>query len=471
MHVTKVHIALKRNKRDIFGMPILSFLFKNKYMLFFYRLFTLFLLIYSTLYGFINPTKGNLFTNAVFWSIFWPFFMTVSLPTLGSVFCMVCPHGFLGKYITKLGLKLRPPKWLANPYIGLVGSNILVYWFVLYTFPGFFRNPFNTAIFFLSFTFLSVLFFFVFRGMAYCKYICPIGSVNTAFSRTSFTWLSTYEEECKSCKKPECALACPYELNPSKFDKKNSMTYCTLCMECAKACDAVRFEVRGWGSSLYKEISNPKSIEIAVYILLLGVITFTMRFHHGLSRSGLANYMPWVVVGKHLQSALGIPSWVDITGLVALLMAVSLVLLLFYVSFRLVAKITEKSFKECTLVLGYAFAPLMIVGGLSHTLEFFFTEYYHNIVNGFSQAFGLGIHGVTLAKRGDIWLNLFKIFPFVAGFWSLNILWKRVVMFTKDKRKLVFILSASLPLVYLLLSLLTIIVMVLFPVHHAHKIH
>jgi len=43
------------------------------------------------------------------------------------------------------------------------------------------------------------------------------------------------------------------------------------------------------------------------------------------------------------------------------------------------------------LTLGYAFAPLMIVGGLSQVLEFFFIEYYHNIVNSFSQAFGLGV--------------------------------------------------------------------------------
>ncbi|MFN3976760.1 MAG: 4Fe-4S binding protein [Aquificaceae bacterium] len=131
----------QRASSDIFGMPILSFLFKNKYMLAFYRLLTLFLLIYAIAYGFINPTKENIFTNAVFWSIFWPFFMVISLPTLGNVFCMVCPHGFLGKHITKIGLKRRPPKWLANPYIGLIGSNILAYWFVIYTFPGFLRSP------------------------------------------------------------------------------------------------------------------------------------------------------------------------------------------------------------------------------------------------------------------------------------------------------------------------------------------
>jgi polyferredoxin len=118
---------------------------------------------------------------------------------------------------------------------------------VIYTFPSLLRSPLITAIFFLFFTILSMLFFFLFRGMAYCKYICPIGSVNTAFARTSPVWLSTYEEECKSCKKPDCALACPYELNPSKFEERKSMMNCTMCMECAHACDAVKLEFRKFG--------------------------------------------------------------------------------------------------------------------------------------------------------------------------------------------------------------------------------
>jgi hypothetical protein len=107
-----------------------------------------------------------------------------------------------------------------------------------------------------------------------------------------------YEEECKSCKKPDCALACPYELNPSKFEERKSMMYCTMCMECAHACDAVKLEFRKFGYSLYERIKNPKMIEVMVYILLVAVITFTMRFHHGLSRTALSEYMPWVIVGN-----------------------------------------------------------------------------------------------------------------------------------------------------------------------------
>lgn len=461
MHEVSVH----REKGDLFGISPLSFLFKNRYMLLLYRLSTLFLLLYAIIYGFINPTEENIFTRAVFWSIFWPFFMVITLPTLGNVFCMVCPHGFLGKHITKVGLKLRAPRWLKNPYIGLLVFNILAYWFVLYTFPGALRTPLATASFFLFFTLLSLLFFFLFRGMAYCKYVCPIGSVNTAFSRTSFTWLSTYGDICKDCKKPACALNCPYELNPSKFEERNSMTNCTLCMECARSCDAVKFEFRPWGTSLLKPIKNPKFWEVWVYILMVAVITFTMRLHHGLSRSAVGEYMPWVVIGKYLKESLNLPVWIDPSGLLALLTSLSFVLLITYISFWLVSSLTGRSFSEVFLTLGYAFAPLMIVGGLSHVLEFFFIEYYHNTVNGFSQAFGLELHVSPLAKRGEIWLKTFQIFPLIAGLWSLYILWRRAGFIASGRRTLVFLIASLLPISYIILWSVSNVLSLFFGMH------
>ena len=45
--------------------------------------------------------------------------MVTTLSTFGRVFCWVCPHGFIGKYITKFGLKKQLPKVLANPFIGV----------------------------------------------------------------------------------------------------------------------------------------------------------------------------------------------------------------------------------------------------------------------------------------------------------------------------------------------------------------
>ncbi|WP_231476960.1 hypothetical protein [Thermocrinis jamiesonii] len=132
------------------------------------------------------------------------------------------------------------------------------------------------------------------------------------------------------------------------------------------------------------------------------------------------------------------------------------------------SKITGRTFKEILLTLGYAFAPLMIVGGLSHVLEFFFIEYYHNIVNGFSQAFRLGVSVEPLAKRGEQWLLIFRVFPFIAGFWSLHILWKRVSILNTPKRGYVFALVSMLPIIYLALSLFTLLAMILFPPSHHH---
>lgn len=130
MKSERLHYIPVRDRNDVFGCPILGFLFKSRYALFFYRFFTLFLLMYAIVYGFLNPTEENIFTEAVFWGIFWPFFTVITLPTLGNVFCVVCPHGFLGKYISRVGLNLRPPKWLKKPLHRLSGCqhiSLLVY--------------------------------------------------------------------------------------------------------------------------------------------------------------------------------------------------------------------------------------------------------------------------------------------------------------------------------------------------------
>ena len=469
MKAERLHQVSERSPKDIFGMPIIGFLFKNRYVLLSYRLLALFLFLYALIYGFLHPYKEeNIFTPAVFWSLFWPFFMVTTLTTLGNVFCMICPLGFLGRNIQKIGLKLRIPKLLKNPYIGIIFSNILAYWFVLYTFPGLLRVPIVTALFFSVFLLLSLLFFFLFRGMAFCKYICPIGSVNSAFARVGFTWLSTYREECKFCRKPECALSCPYELNPSKFDERNSMANCTLCMECAHACPAVRFEIRGWGSSLVKKIPKPLHWEVWVYILMVAVITFAMRFHHGLGRTQFAEHTPWVVAGKFFQDKLNIPDWVDMTGFMAMIMALCLVLLIVFLSVRLASSAGQLPMRKVFLEIGYAFAPLMIVGALAHVWEFFFLRYYSDFLNGLSQAFGLGFHVEPLAKRGDPWLLVFNVFPPIAALWSIYILKKRVDLLNPARKNLFFLFSAMLPVAYLALWAFSFTAGLLFRSGHGH---
>ncbi|WP_457641590.1 4Fe-4S binding protein [Persephonella sp.] len=424
-------VSLERDKNDLFRFKIFRNTFGNIKFLNSIRVILLLLTLYAIFYGLFFP--DNIFTTGLFWGLFWPFFMVITLPTLGNVFCMICPHGFLSRKISNIGLKLNIPKSLKNPYIG-IALNIALYWFILYTFPGVLRNSFAAAIFFLFFTLLAIFVSFLFTNGTYCKYFCPIGRVAPAFARVGFTWLSTYKTLCDKCDKPDCAFSCPYKYNPSKFDKDNSMYTCTLCMECANSCEGVRFSIKRLSHSLLKKILKPQAWEIWVYILFFAVITMTMRFHHGLGHSPIKENLPWVLVGKWIHEVTGIGKPVDFVGLTALLMATGITLFLVLGGFYITSKIIRKPFKEVFLNLGYGLAPLMIIGGLSHVCHFFFTHYYHEIINGFAQAFFLDIQVEPLASRKDKWLRIFWIFPYIAGLWSMYILWRRLSFFDiKDK--------------------------------------
>jgi hypothetical protein len=452
------YIAInEREKTDLFRYSVFRNILRNQKVLNGIRVFLLFLVIYAILWGLFYPK--NEFTTGLFWGLFWPFFIILTLSTFGNIFCMICPHGYLVRKISSIGLKKRIPKILKNPYIGF-SLLIILYWFVLYSFPGFWRSSFNTALLFLFFTLLAIIISFFYTNGAYCKYFCPIGRVLSAFNRVGFLWLSSYKNSCSTCDKPTCAFSCHYKLNPSKFDKNNSMETCTLCMECATSCEAVKYSAKGYSHSLLKEIPKPQNWEIWVYISFLAVISIAMKFHHGLGHSPIKHDLPWVIVGNWLKSATGIGKPFDFVGFTALIFAIVSVLVLVLGGFFIASKIINKPFKDVFLNLGYALAPLMIIGSLSHALQFFFLHYYHDIINGFSQAFFLSIKVEPLASRKDLWLKIFYIFPFLAVFWSSYIMWKRLDFFKISgmKKYLSFLFASSIILFYLGLTILQLAV-------------
>lgn len=57
---------INRDKNDIYGMPILGFLFKNPKFLLTLKLSVFALFLYAMTYGFINTSSENVFTKGVF---------------------------------------------------------------------------------------------------------------------------------------------------------------------------------------------------------------------------------------------------------------------------------------------------------------------------------------------------------------------------------------------------------------------
>ncbi|NPA59339.1 MAG: 4Fe-4S binding protein [Epsilonproteobacteria bacterium] len=410
---------IKRDKKDIYSMPILGFLFKNSKFLFVFRVIIVGLFFWAIYLGFKVSTRENLFTPALFWGIFWSFFMVLTLPTFGRIFCGICPHGFLGKYITKYGLKRTMPKWLQNRYIGIF-LLVVGWWGVYYMFPGIYKTPYGTAMMFLVVTILAFVFYFLYKDMSYCKYICPIGTLTRAYSKLSFTKLGSYESACKECKTFDCATACPYNLKPFTFNKRNSMTDCTLCMECANSCEAIHFKITKPAESLEKKF-QPLLAEVWIYLLILASIPISMSFAHGLNRSKIADSFIWNQTAEffHITSFNG-------GGFFAWLYAILFTLTSATVGLWIASKILKKDFKYTFGTLGYAFAPLFILGSLSHTLSSFFTRGYDRIVEGFLWGFGFGKVDIdALAHHGDKWLLAFGFLKWIAVIWSLVLLYKR----------------------------------------------
>lgn len=443
---------IKRDKDDIYAKPILGFLFKNQKFLLSLKISVLALFFYALYFGFAHTGKDNTFTTAVFWGIFWALFMVVTLPTFGRIFCGICPHGFMGKYITKYGLKKTMPKWMQNRYIGVL---LLVFgwWGTYYMFPSLFRSPLGTAILFTLMTFIAIVTYFLYKDMSYCKYICPIGTLTRAYSKLSFTWLGTYKSACNECRTFECATACPYNLKPFTFDSRNSMTDCTLCMDCSSACEAVSFKVKKPSFSLFSKLQVLKA-EVWAFILILASISITMSFHHGIGRSNAAGDMIWSKTSEFLTNYIDFGS-IDTIGLFAFVYALIFTILAAVIGMFAAAKILKKDFNTVFYDLGYSYAPLFILGSIAHSLETFFLKGYKDIAEGLGYGFGFTLDVATLANRGDSWLHLFDLFKWIAILWAFIILYKRIKLLDVSKvRKIVaFPFAASLIIFFLAVNM------------------
>ncbi|MFT7004150.1 MAG: hypothetical protein ACJAWW_001503 [Sulfurimonas sp.] len=445
---------IKRDKDDLYAKPIIGFLLKNQKFLMTLKIVVLALFLYAIYFGFTNTGKDNNFTWAVFWGIFWSLFMVVTLPTLGRVFCGICPHGFMGKYITKFGLKKTMPKWMQNRFIGLL-LLVIGWWGVYYMFPNLFRTALGTAVMFSVMTLLSFVVYFLYKDMSYCKYICPIGTLTRAYSKLSFTWLGTYKSACNECKTFECATACPHNLKPFTFDKKSSMTDCTLCMDCSAACEAISFKVTKPSFSLFSKFQVLKA-EIWAYVLILGAISITMGFHHGIGRSNAAQDMIWSKTAEFFKGYIDFGS-IDAIGLFAFLYAMLFTISASLLGMFIASKILKKDFSKIFYDLGYSYAPLFILGSIAHSLETFFIKGYERIVEGFAQGFGFAVDVASLSNRGDSWLHVFGLLKWIGIVWAFVILYKRMKLLDANKiRKIIaFPFAAFLILFFLGTNLYT----------------
>lgn len=444
--------------RNLLSWPLIHSALKRPLILNTVRTFVFMLFASAVYFGLTYPySDENPYTAAVFWSLFWPFFLIVSMVTLGPVFCTVCPHSFIGKYLNKIGPKKLMPNWMRHRSWGL-GLLVLSYWVPLYVFPELMKMPWVSALYFLLLTVLAFAGFYLYRNMDYCRYGCPIGSVVKSFGKVDFARLETKQSDCAQCRTYDCVKACQWKLRPFQFEAKNSMQDCTLCMDCVQACDSVEWRLGRFAKQVSDPIHSPERMTVWVYITLLAVITMAMRFHHALGHSALKPDLPWVQAGQWLAGVMPKIPMMDWVGLVALVMATVMTFGLTLGGLGLASRGSKVPFWSLFETAGMAFGVLMLVGALSHVGSFFFIHYAPNLAEAYFWLLGESRDVAPLASHRDGWIHWFTLFQFLAVLLSARILYHKLKVFRLSTGRfwLAYSVSGFIIWVYLGLLLLTL---------------
>ncbi len=170
--------------------------------------------------------------------IHWRGLVVFSLLVAGNLFCLACPFTLpqtLARLLLPAGLewprRLRS-KWLA----------VLLVLLFLWSYEAFalWDSPWWTAWIVVAYFVAALLVDGLFRGAAFCKYVCPIGQFNFVQSLVSPLAVQIREPAtCVTCRTHECLHGgggipgCELELfQPRKHGNMD----CTFCLDCVHAC-------------------------------------------------------------------------------------------------------------------------------------------------------------------------------------------------------------------------------------------
>ncbi len=184
-----------------------------------------------------NTNLGNL----IVWSLWWPLIIVGAI-FFGRVWCMVCPMELVTTLCAKIGLKLKPNKFVASKWVIVVFYTIVL--LVGIQAYAIHRNPTYMAIYMLSIAIVSVFVGLLYKKNTFCKYVCPIGLLLGLYSKLSLFGLRTKKPStCADCKDKSCidkhytyninAKSCGVGLYPAKIDSNSN---CILCGGCVRSC-------------------------------------------------------------------------------------------------------------------------------------------------------------------------------------------------------------------------------------------
>lgn len=365
--------------------------------------FYLFLL--SALWG--SPVGNRNIAIIFVWILWWTALKALMLPFGGRVWCMICPLPAPGEWLARraltgvrylkepfrrlhhrfTGLNLDWPKRLTNGWLqnGLFLA-LISFGIILIT------RPVATAILFLAILAGTLVLSLIFRGRAFCRFLCPVGGFLGTYSMCAMSELRVRDPEVCKKHRDKCCLvggedgwACPWGRYPGTMRRNN---YCGLCTECIKSCpkNNVSIFLRPFGGDQrlrgYDEMYN-------VLIMLMVALVFSVTM-----------LGPWLWI----KAAANVTESGDVGPFLLYLAAtLGLAVAVFPGLFWLAARLGwrwsggDAPFKELILRLTYVFIPLGIFAWIAFSLPQVMINWSY-LASTISDPMGLGWDLVGWAK-------------------------------------------------------------------------
>ena len=193
--------------------------------------------------------------------------VVLALLAAGNLFCMACPF-MLPRQVSRwlrerlLGGGRNVPAALRNKWLA---AGLLLVFFFSYEVFSLWSSPWLTAWIAVGYFLVAFLVDTVFRGAAFCKYVCPLGQFNFFGSLVSPLEIKVREQAvCAACRTKDCIRGREIALTPRSNDfsrsaqskttevvttkairgcelwlfqeRKAGNMDCTFCLDCVHAC-------------------------------------------------------------------------------------------------------------------------------------------------------------------------------------------------------------------------------------------
>jgi polyferredoxin len=313
------------------------------------------------------------------WTIWWAAII-FTFVLVGRVWCMMCPFGAIQDWVGRLLSMDRDfPKPMRNIYLSSFIFFGLTWWD---SYSGIVNKPALTAYLLLGFFAAAIGMALVYKGRAFCRYVCPIGGLIGIYSMFSPLELrNKCLDVCREHKIKECikgtdkSHGCPMFVTPITLDRNN---YCNFCSECIKSCsqDNIVIQSRSFAKDLW--VSSKGYLDEALLAIVLVGITIIVTgvmvepWHGWMDNVG--RIIPFDTLGIVSHAAREKATFLIVFTVGSLLIAPLLLLSGSLAVRKLTGPDSPLSLKRTFIQFAYMFIPVGLSMHLAHNISHLFKE-------------------------------------------------------------------------------------------------